>query len=351
MAHRYSDLNRHQSPTGRRNASATRNIPVIPIQTALNQDGNDFQEKPSNQRRVISASKRTDIPAFYLPWFAERVREGHVIVRNPLFYRASHPERFSIRVSLRPEDVAAIVWWSKNYGVYLRPTFYRVFEIYERQRFQFTINPRGPVYAWLEPDVPDLDEALRQARELAARRGATAIRWRYDPIVFWRDGQTDRWSWDADFFQRMCEELAAIGVPTCITSIVDRYRKFEQRVRLFFPNIQLRDPSPVELDDLVGAMAEIAGQHSITLETCSEPLLERYPEFRRASCIDGHELGASAAKASDQRMKGRETCGCSRHTDIGDYERQECGYSCIYCYGTPNHRRFMTAARPSAESA
>ncbi len=347
MNHGDSDFNRHADQMISENPLSEAKDREIPVQTTLGQDWVVPTGKPSARRRVISASKRTDIPAFHLPWFAERVREGWVKVRNPLFYRAENAERFSIRVSLRPEDVAAIVWWSKNYAVYLRPTFYRTFEIYEQQRFQFTINPRGSKYAWLEPDVPNLDEALRQVRELAARRGSDSIRWRYDPIVFWRDGQADCSSWDPDFFQRMCEELAAVGVPTCITSIVDRYRKFEHRVRLLFPDIQLRDPSPGELDDLVGAMTDIAGHHGIALEACSEPLLERYPVFRRASCIDGHVLGASTSKASDQRMKGRETCGCTRHTDIGDYELQECGYACLYCYANPNHRRFRRETKRS----
>jgi len=32
---------------------------------------------------IISASRRTDIPACYSEWFMNRIREGHVCVRNP----------------------------------------------------------------------------------------------------------------------------------------------------------------------------------------------------------------------------------------------------------------------------
>ncbi|GIW04905.1 MAG: hypothetical protein KatS3mg059_1525 [Thermomicrobiales bacterium] len=301
--------------------------------------------------RVISASKRTDIPAFHLPWLVERVKEGWVSVRNPFFYRASDPERYAIRVSLRPEDVAGIVWWSKNYGVYLRPRFYRCFEIYERQHFQFTINPRGERYTWLEPDVPDLDEALRQVRELAQRRGPSAISWRYDPLVFWNDGVCDHSTWDPEFFSRMCDELGAAGVTVCITSIVDPYKKFLLRLGRLYPHISLREPSENELDAIVGEMMEIAQQHGIAVQACSEPLLERYADLRPAHCINGALFGATTAAATDQRMKGRETCGCTRHTDIGDYERQECGYACLYCYANPNHRRFATLAQQRGKGA
>lgn len=284
----------------------------------------------------------------------ERVRKGWVLVRNPFFYRVPEPERFAMRVSLLPQDVAGIVWWSKNYGVYLRPHFYRCFEIYERQHYQFTINPRGEQYAWLEPDVPELAEALRHVKELASRRGPASVTWRYDPLVFWREGGMNRSSWDQDFFTRMCDELGRIGVTTCVTSLVDPYKKFLLRLRNLYPHVTFREPSASELDEIAGTMVEVAQQHGISLEACSEPRLARYPGFQPAACINGNLFGASTAKATDQRMKGRESCGCTRHTDIGDYELQKCGYACLYCYANPNHRRFAKLAQqrvPCSDSA
>src|SRR3954471_10902643 len=75
---------------------------------------------PAARRRVISASKRTDIPAFYLRWFLDRVADGWVDVPNPMFRYASDPLKRLSHVSLRSEHVQAIVWWSKNYAVYER---------------------------------------------------------------------------------------------------------------------------------------------------------------------------------------------------------------------------------------
>ncbi|TOJ53355.1 hypothetical protein CGI36_25045, partial [Vibrio parahaemolyticus] len=57
---------------------------------------------------IISVSRRTDIPAFYTPWFMNRVREGFLLTRNPF---NAHQVR---RVSLLPEDVELFVFWTRN---------------------------------------------------------------------------------------------------------------------------------------------------------------------------------------------------------------------------------------------
>ena len=57
---------------------------------------------------ILSVSRRTDIPAFYMPWFMNRLREGYVMVRNPMNYHQVS------RVSLSPEVIDCIVFWTKN---------------------------------------------------------------------------------------------------------------------------------------------------------------------------------------------------------------------------------------------
>src|SRR5688500_11042426 len=74
--------------------------------------GPEWPAPRPGKSRVISASKRTDSPAFYLPWFARQVEAGSVRVRNPLFYRAKDQDKHTTTVSLDPAQVAAIVWWS-----------------------------------------------------------------------------------------------------------------------------------------------------------------------------------------------------------------------------------------------
>ena len=63
-------------------------------------------------KRIISVSRRTDIPAFYGDWFMRRLEEGFAGVVNPFDGR-------KYIVSLKPEDVVCFVFWSKNFSPFL----------------------------------------------------------------------------------------------------------------------------------------------------------------------------------------------------------------------------------------
>jgi len=261
--------------------------------------------------------------------------------------------RLFTHVSLRPEHVVAIVWWSKNYAVYLRHA--DRFAQYARQFFHFTVNPRRDDLRWLEPDVPPLDEALRQFRALADRFGPQMLAWRYDPLVFWEEGGRPLSNWDPEFFEDMCRSLGSLGIRRCITSVADHYRKFQLRMRRNFPHRHLRHPEPEELDRITRAMGEIGESYGIRLEACTESGLAGRPGFCAASCIDARLLDRRwqqrrgvPSLATDTRMAGREACGCHRHSDIGDYVWEECGYACVYCYANPNHRYYRPVGRRGA---
>ena len=283
-------------------------------------------------KRVISASKRTDIPAFYLRWLVDQVAEGCVDVPNPLYREKS------THVSLSPGDVAWIVFWSKNYHVFER--FAHHFDDYELY-FQFTINAPSP---FLEPDVPSSEEALRQAEFLSGRYGGRRVAWRYDPLVCWQEGGELRSNYDPRWFALMCGALSALGIERCFTSFADHYPKFVQRARTGFRSVRLVDPATPVKVAWATELRDIATAHGIRLFSCTEPVLEEV--LPRGSCIDGQLLNAlgservSCAQASDVQTPGRAACGCARSVDIGDYQAQECGYSCLYCYANPNHRRF-----------
>lgn len=281
-------------------------------------------------RRVISASKRTDIPAFYLRWFAERVAEGFVDVPNPLYRHRT------TRVPLRPDDVAWIVFWSRNYGAF--PRLAERFAAY-RLYFQFTINPPEP---WLEPHVPPTAVALRQAEWLASRYGGECIAWRYDPIASWqRDGHTQT-NYAPAFFAQVCRALAAFGVRRCFTSFADHYAKVQRRLAWLDPGAAWVDPTAAEKRAWAAELAAIAAAHGMALLTCCEPASEDVPGIAPGACIDGrllHALGGEAvstARSSDAQLPGRAACRCTRAIDVGDYERQPCGYRCLYCYALPN---------------
>ena len=56
---------------------------------------------------IISASYRSDIPAFHANWFAAGLEQGNVVVANPYSGVRSV-------IDLRPEAVEAYVFWTRN---------------------------------------------------------------------------------------------------------------------------------------------------------------------------------------------------------------------------------------------
>ena len=158
---------------------------------------------------IISASRRTDIPAYYADWFYNRIREGFVCVRNPMnFHQVS-------RISLSPDVVDGIVFWTKN----PLPLMSRLEELREYPfYFQFTLTPYGKD---VEPGVPSKNDVILPAfQELSRRIGPERVIWRYDPILF-----TDRYTMDyhITFFSQLARRLESY-TRKCIISFVDLYR-------------------------------------------------------------------------------------------------------------------------------
>ena len=120
---------------------------------------------------IISASRRTDIPAFYWEWFQKRLQEQYVLVRNPLnLHQVS-------RISLRPEVVDGLVFWTKNPEPMLKQL--SVLDAYAYY-FQFTLNAYA---ADVEAALPPLAVRIEIFRQLAQKIGAERMIWRYDPIL------------------------------------------------------------------------------------------------------------------------------------------------------------------------
>ena len=110
---------------------------------------------------IISASRRTDLPAFYTPWFIQRIEEGFCRWQNPF-----NPKQTKF-VSLRPEDVTAFVFWSKNPKPLL-PYLPLLDRYGYRYYFQYTLNS----YPLFEPLLPELSERLAVFRKLSQQLGA-----------------------------------------------------------------------------------------------------------------------------------------------------------------------------------
>ena len=165
---------------------------------------------------IISASRRTDIPAYYADWFCNRIREGYVCVRNPMnFHQVS-------RIDLSPDVVDGIVFWTKNpLPLMARLEELRGYTFY----FQFTLTPYGKD---VEPCVPSKNDVILPAfQELSRRVGPERVIWRYDPILF-----TNRYTMDyhITFFSQLARRLEGY-TRKCIISFVDLYRNTQTNMK------------------------------------------------------------------------------------------------------------------------
>jgi hypothetical protein len=265
---------------------------------------------------LISASRRTDIPAFYADWFLERTRAGSVSWVNPFSGEIAS-------VSLDPGDVAAIVFWTRNFAPMMR----HLDELERRGyryliHFTLTVLPR--IY---ESHVPPVKTAVAQLRRIAGRVGPDRVLWRYDPILI--SPETGE-----DFHLRAFESLASAlegATRQCSLSFVQIYGK----VRRNFTRrgLPLPAPEPEMRRSLAARLSEMGAARGIAVKACCNDDLVGQG-VGKARCVDRDQvrrlwpdLEFSAAPAPS-----REGCGCSRSFDVGAYDT--CLHGCIYCYAT-----------------
>jgi hypothetical protein len=281
---------------------------------------------------VLSASRRTDIPAFYLDWFLAGLDKGRFNVTNP----------FNGRVSVVPADpdsVHTIVFWSKDFGPFLQSGAGRLIERKGYHLFfNFTLNSADPL---LEPRMPPLAGRLDQLAELGRRFDPRSISWRFDPICYYRGGDGVLHN-NLEDFPRIAERAGKTGVRRCVVSFVDLYAKVRRRLESL-PAMAFEDPPPATMRRVLVRMAEELTPLGIELKTCCEKeVLEGLaPEagIGQNACID-HDLlmdlfGGSLSRQSDMGQRRRDGCRCHRSMDIGSYREQPCGHGCLYCYANP----------------
>jgi DNA repair photolyase len=268
---------------------------------------------------IISASRRTDIPAFYSTWFMNRVRAGLVAVPNPM-----NAKQVSW-VSLRPGDVDAIVFWTRN-PLPLLPALGKLDDLGFNYYFQYTITgyPKE-----LEPHVPTLQQAIETFSELSRRLGRERVIWRYDPIMFF-DGIDEDYHWNR--FRELASTLAPF-TEQCVISFLDVYRKAISNLSRALGREELSAwPINMPVNRFAEKIGAIAKKNGIRLTTCAESVnLERFGIWP-GRCIDSELIsrlfGIQTTSAKDPSQ--REQCGCVASKDIGMYD--SCLHGCVYCY-------------------
>jgi hypothetical protein len=269
---------------------------------------------------IISASYKTDIPAFYGEWFMNRLRAGSCMMVNP------YNRRKAFRVSLRREDVDGFVFWTKNLGPFLES----LAEVRVRGYpfvVQYTINgyPRK-----LEFSVTDASRAVKQAIQVAREYGPKALVWRYDPIIFSSEtppkSHLENFEWLAARLEGATDEV--------VVSFAQIYRKTKRNMdwasREF--GFTWTDPDDQAKRSLMRDLSELARLHRMQLTLCSQPyLLEPSLGVPEARCVDARRISTLAGRDIQAALKGaRKECGCFESKDIGDYDT--CPHGCVYCY-------------------
>jgi hypothetical protein len=273
-------------------------------------------------RKIISASRRSDIPAFYSRWLLRRLEEGYCDWIHPFTGKLA-------RVSLRPEDCLALVFWTRNPEPLL-PALRDLDTAGHSCCFQVTLTgyPKA-----LESHNPGLDLSLRRLRELAERVGPQAVTWRYDPVVL---SSCTPAVFHLERFAAIADALEG-AVRRVYFSFVDFYgktrRNFERVSRK--QGIRFFEPTDDERRDLVLRLRDLATRRGMALYACCEDELVG-EGVGKGHCVDldlVRELRPDAHEKLERRPT-RPQCGCTESVDIGVYHT--CAFGCAYCYATRN---------------
>lgn len=262
---------------------------------------------------IIQTGLRTDIPAFYTPWFLNRLAEGFVLVRSP------YNPTLITRYRLHPDVVDLIGFCTKNPA----PMLPHMDALAPYGQYWFvTITPYGRD---VEPNVPPREQVMADFRRLSDIVGADRVAWRYDPILLTDVYTVSRHLAD---FRGMCQTLEG-ATHTCVISFIDLY----QKVKRNFPEVQAVSPEDQLL--LGREMIRIAAGHGIHIKTCHEGDALAAWGADCSGCMTlktyedalGHRLKTPKQPASSRG------CACHLTCDIGAYNT--CGHLCRYCYA--NH--------------
>ncbi len=328
---------------------------------------------------ILSASRSTDIPAYYTKWFIERIKEGYAAWINPFNQKPSY-------VSF--EKTRVIVFWTKNPEPLL-PYLSILDDMGLNYYFQFTLNDYGKV---IEGGVPDIGKRLETFAKLYDHVGSKRIIWRYDPIML---NSTDL-TVDAHLgkIDNLGNQLSGM-TDKLVFSFVDisSYRKVQNnliRLNLYTQeNVLKAEPDTEQKNAIARGISELrAGwkkylNWDVAVATCAEDIdLEKYG-IEHNRCIDpdlidelfGQDDPALSSyldsfKNKDRKEKKKEeqmdlfsggstesqskeekgekfnyskfkdkgqrpVCGCVISKDIGMYNT--CLHKCAYCYANTSY--------------
>jgi len=287
---------------------------------------------------IISASTRTDIPAYHADWFLARFQAGRALVVNPYGGTVS-------AVALRA-GVDGYVFWSRDPACF-RPAL----ETVRAAGLPFLLHHTLTLYPAPLERGGDLSRRVATMRAISERHGRDVLVWRYDPVLISSltpaEWHLDRFSQIAAALEGACDEV--------VVSFATFYRKVERtlgRLAATHPGLTWSDPPPADKLALLAAFAGVAAGRGMRLSLCCQPDLAVASGLPAAACVDPRRLERVAAgwgrpRAVPARLRpNRPGCGCAESRDIGAYDT--CPRGCAYCYAVNQPGRAFRAD-PAAE--
>ena len=272
---------------------------------------------------ILNTGSRTDIPAFYSTWFANRLRAGFVMVRNPYY------PQLVTRYVLDPKLVDVLCFCTKNPAPMLE---HMDLLAPFRQLWYVTLTPYGKD---IEPNVPDKHEVIRSIQKLSQHIGKDAVIWRYDPVFL-----SEKYSMDYHFraFETIAKELSGYTVKAVI-SFLDLYAK----TRRNFP-----EGKKVSMEDqeiMTERLVRIAEENGMHVYTCLEAESLAACGADISGCMSQKVVEESVHEILNvpKLSPARQGCACLLGNDIGVYNT--CPHFCRYCYANYDREAVLNNIR------
>ena len=222
---------------------------------------------------IVSASRSTDIPAFYADWFLHRLKVGYSAWTNPFN---------GVRSYVAYDKTRLIVFWSKNprplldKGGCLDYLTEKGINCY----IQYTLNDY--VTEKLECGVPPLQDRIDTFKRLVDRLGFGRVIWRFDPMILTDNITTDdlltKAKYIGDQLKGYTEKM--------VFSYADirTYRKVQSNLER--NDIKFREFEEEDMHYIAKHLAALNSNWGFTLATCGEKIdLEQYG-IEHNKCVD-----------------------------------------------------------------
>jgi DNA repair photolyase len=294
---------------------------------------------------IISASRATDIPAFYGDWFIQRHKKGYIKWQNPFNGK-------DLYVSLK--HARAFVFWTKNPKPFLKHLDY-LNEQNLNYYFQFSLNDYDRA---LEAKVPHLSERIETFKELSRRIGKEKVIWRFDPYILSPKHGVEELLMRTDNIARRLKHYTKKLVFS-FADIAD-YKKVAKNMR----TTDYTEFTAKSMQQMAAGLQKLNNNWDFEIAACAEKNDFSSYGIKRNKCIDddlliklfsddrelmiflGIEFEEQNLFTSERKIiknkklkdKGqREFCGCIKSKDIGQYNT--CPHGCIYCYANTSPQK------------